>query len=88
VKEGVNEEAKALGDPINGREKDPINETVNEGVNQLLKIVVENPGKRANDLASLLGKSVHTVERYVKLLKVAGKIEFRGAPKNGGYYKK
>lgn len=61
-------------------------EGVNEGVTALLGIVRANPGKRANALAPLVGKSVQTVERYVRALKDAGKIEFRGAPKNGGYF--
>lgn len=61
-------------------------EGVNEGVKTLFKAVVDFPGRRANELAALIGKSVQSVERYVKTLKDAGKIEFRGAPKNGGYY--
>jgi len=61
-------------------------EGVNEGVNDLLDVIRTNPGRRANDLATLIGKSVQTVERYVKALKGDGRIEFRGAPKNGGYY--
>ena len=52
----------------------------------LLSVIRSTPGKRANELATLIGKSVQTVERYVKSLKDEGKIEFRGAPKNGGYY--
>ena len=61
-------------------------EGVNEGVNLLLTAIRQNPGKRANELATYIGKSVQSVERYVKTLKDAGKIEFRGAPKNGGYF--
>ena len=61
-------------------------EVVNEGVNALLDVITTYPGKRANELATLIGKSVQTVERYVRTLKDSGKIEFRGAPKNGGYY--
>lgn len=63
-----------------------INEGVNEGVNVLLDVNRRNPGKRANELAGLIGKSVQSVERYVKALRETGRIEFRGAPKNGGYY--
>lgn len=70
------------GEGVNG-EKD---EGVNEGVNLLLDAINRNPGRRANELASHIGRSVQSVERYVRLLKDAGKIEFRGAPKNGGYY--
>jgi len=61
-------------------------EGVNEGVKILLGVIRSSPGKRANELASLIGKSVQSVERYVKVLKEAGAVEFRGAPKNGGYY--
>ena len=64
---------------------DPV-EGVNEGVKILLAAIRKNPGKRTNELALLIGKSVQTVERYVKELKGAGDIEFRGAPKNGGYF--
>ena len=63
-----------------------INEGVNEGVNVLLDVIRRNPGKRANELAGLIGKSVQSVERYVKALRETGRIEFRGAPKNGGYF--
>ena len=63
-----------------------VNEGVNEGVKSLLAAIRKNPGKRTNELALLIGKSVQTVERYVKELKGAGDIEFRGAPKNGGYF--
>ena len=61
-------------------------EGVNEGVNLLRQVVKSNPGKRANELATLIGKSVQTVERYVRALKDNGEIEFRGAPKTGGYF--
>ncbi len=61
-------------------------EGVNEGVKVLLAAIRSNPGKRANELAMLIGKSVQSVERYVKALKDGGLVEFRGAPKNGGYY--
>ena len=61
-------------------------EGVNEGVKTLLSVIRSAPGKRANELATLVGKSVQSVERYIKALKDDGKIEFRGAPKNGGYF--
>ena len=52
----------------------------------LFSVIRANPGKRANELVVLIGKSVQSVERYIKSLKDSGKIEFRGAPKNGGYF--
>lgn len=61
-------------------------EGVNEGVKLLFSVIRTNPGKRANELSVIIGKSVQSVERYIKSLKDCGKIEFRGAPKNGGYF--
>ena len=61
-------------------------EGVSEGVKMLLDVIREHPGKRANELATLIGKSVPSVERYVRALKDSGQVEFRGAPKNGGYW--
>ena len=58
----------------------------NEGINQLLSVICSRPGARANELATLIGKSRQTVERYVKTLKDCGQIEFRGSKKTGGYF--
>jgi len=62
--------------------------TQDEGVLLLEKVIVDNPGKRANELGVIIGRSVKTIERYLKTLKASHRIEFRGAPKNGGYYVK
>lgn len=56
------------------------------GVNALLELVRENPGLRANALADLSGKGPRTVKRYLGTLVLLKQVEFRGAPKNGGYY--
>lgn len=65
-------------------------EGVNEGVNQdataLLALIARHPGLRAYQLADMFGKSVKTVERHIRTLRENGMIEFRGAPKNGGYF--
>lgn len=61
-------------------------EGLNEGINQLLSVICSRPGARANELATLIGKSQQTVERYVKTLKDRGQIEFRGSKKTGGYF--
>ena len=80
---------RLMGQPISLDDegvKSANDEGVNEGVKVLLAAIRSNPGKRANELATLIGKSVQSVERYVKALKDGGLVEFRGAPKNGGYY--
>jgi Fic family protein len=65
------------------------NRTAGGGVNLLDKILQEikkNGGLNAPSLASRLSLSLRTVQRYLKQLTEQKKIEFRGAPKNGGYF--
>ncbi len=62
---------------------------VNGGVNfeeLLFDAIKNNPGVNAPALAEMLQKSLRTVQRYLKQLSDTGRVEFRGAPKNGGYY--
>jgi predicted HTH transcriptional regulator len=69
-----------------------VNEGVNEGVKSEIELlyqqIANNPGKKASELSEQIGKSLATTERYLKTLKDQGYIEFRGAPKTGGYYAK
>ncbi len=60
------------------------------GVNQqdVFEFIRRNPGLRANAIAAGLSISERSVERHVKRLKEENVIEFRGAPRNGGYYQK
>ena len=75
------------GDRVNDENDDRVNDRVNDGIaNDVLQAVKVQPGIRSNAIATYIGKSIPTVSRYLKILKDAGKIEFRGAPKNGGYY--
>jgi ATP-dependent DNA helicase RecG len=69
-------------DPIN-LENDPINlEEV------ILQLITNEEGLSAPDISKLIEKSLKTAKRHIAQLKKAGKIEFRGALKNGGYYLK
>ena len=70
VNEGVNEGA---------------NEGVNEGVKSLYALIMNNPNNRTNFFAKELNTSVKNIERWIKQLKVEGKIDFIGSPKTGGY---
>ena len=65
-----------------------VNEGVSEGVGRLLLLIQQQPGLRAPMLASTLNTSVKNVERWLQQLKDQQRIEFRGAPKTGGYYSK
>ncbi len=57
-------------------------------VNQVLAHIVANQGIRANAIADALNIPLRSVQRYLTQLKSENKIEFRGAPRNGGYYLK
>ncbi len=58
---------------------------VNVGV-KILDHIRQNPGCRANAIAEALGVARRTVECHIRNLRNQGKIEFRGTPKNGGYF--
>ena len=51
-------------------------------------MILANPGIRANVIAGQLNMPLRSLQRELSRLKNAGKIEFRGAPKNGGYFTK
>ena len=55
--------------------------TIND---RLIESVRKNPGQNADFHARQLGRTRRTVMRY--LSKLSGLVEFRGAPKTGGYY--
>lgn len=60
-------------------------EGVNEGVKSLYLLIVKNPNKRTTFFAKELNTSIKNIERWIKQLRDAGKIEFVGSPKTGGY---
>lgn len=65
-------------------------EAVNEAVNAFAKEVYDgirlNPGIRKPQLLKIVKASRSTVERAIVKLRESHKIEFRGAPKTGGYH--
>ena len=66
-----------------------VNKKASGGVNlqdKILQEIKNNGGLNAPSLASRLSLSLRTVQRYLKQLTESKKIEFCGAPKNGGYY--
>lgn len=52
----------------------------------ILNTIKANEGLSAFEISKIVDKSQRTTERYLNKLKKTGLIEFRGAPKNGGYY--
>lgn len=68
------------------RQSGGVTEGVTEGVTALLNLITKQPGLRVPALASALDTSPKNIERWLKQLKARGQIEFRGAPKTGGYH--
>ena len=91
LKDGVNEGANdVVNDGVNEGVNEGVFEGVNEGVKEglirVVKVVLSNPGIVANDISKSIKKAKATTERYIKLLRTMGLIEFKGAPKTGGYF--
>ena len=61
---------------------------VDDPAEAIFRYIRDNPGVRAGMLAEKLSISRRTAERPLQALKKAGRIEFHGAPRNGGYYPK
>jgi len=63
-----------------------VNGGVNGRVNDVLDYIRKNQGVNTNDIANALDIPTRTVSRYLKSL--GDLIEFRGAPRIGGYFLK
>lgn len=74
----VNSAAGPVKCPVNGEAGDTA---------QLLELIRANPGINKSVLSRMSGINARTVKRRIEET-LRGKIEFRGAPKNGGYYLK
>lgn len=56
------------------------------GVNELLGIIKDSPGQKAAYFVERMKVPRRTIERWLKSLRDQNRIEFRGAPKTGGYF--
>ena len=65
-----------------------VNGIVNENEQAIINLLKAKPGLNASEIAESISKSWRTAMRYLKSLSEKGLIEFRGAPKTGGYYTK
>ena len=80
------EDIKMSDDTVSGlRDGTVYNEALGRA-GELLTVIKKHPGCRANKLAEIMGKGLRTVKRYLSALVLLDLIEFRGAPKNGGYF--
>ena len=65
---------------------DGVTEDARERLKQILITLIENEGLRTVQISELTSIPVSSLERYIKQLKNVELIEFKGAPKTGGYY--
>ena len=63
-----------------------VNGGVSGGVNEVLEYIRKHSGCQGREIAEALSMPRRSVERHLSGLKKTGVIEFRGAPKNGGYW--
>ena len=63
-----------------------VSEGIPEGANRLQAFVQQYPGLRTPQISVAMDVPVKTLERWIKILRSGGKIEFRGSPKTGGYW--
>ena len=70
----------------NGGVTEGVSGGVSGGVKNLLEFIKLNPGLSAKQITEQLEQPLRTTERWLKQLKDQNKIEFKGAPKTGGYY--
>ncbi len=59
---------------------------VRGGGSDRLDYIKLNPGKNTRQMTTVLNYAQRTLERMLKELKQQKQIEFKGAPKSGGYY--
>ena len=75
-------------DTVNGRVNDIVNDTINENEQAILNLLATTLGLNASEISKHINKSLRTTMRYIKVLQDKNLIEFRGAPKTGGYFLK
>ena len=75
-------------DTVNGRVNDIVNDAINENEQAILNLLATVPGLNASEISKHISKSLRTTMRYIKILQDKDLIEFRGAPKTGGYFTK
>ena len=69
-----------------GTVNDTVNGTVNANEQSVLNLIRKEEGLNATEISKRILKSVRTTKRYLKSLNNKKLIEFKGAPKTGGYY--
>ena len=86
VSKRVIEKIEGITEGINEGINEGITEDVKEKLSKVLLVLYKNEGLRTSEMEKILQIPVKSIERYVKQLKDANLIEFRGANRTGGYF--
>lgn len=70
----------AIGDTVN----DTVSDTVKRRMTMIIRELIKQPGMKSKDLAKITGVSEVSVRRDIQ--KITKLVEFKGAPKTGGYF--
>ncbi|RXK83977.1 HTH domain-containing protein [Filimonas effusa] len=71
-------------DTVNDTVSDTVNDTVKQRLTKIIKELNRQPGLKSKDLAKITGVSEVSIRRDMQRLTLL--VEFRGAPKTGGYF--
>ena len=77
---------KAVNEGVRGGVSGGVSGGVNTVSAHFRLLIQTQPGIKTSELIAQTAKPQRTVERWLKQLKDSETIEFRGAPKTGGYY--
>lgn len=80
--------SKEPDDGVSGAVNGGVNGAVSGGVNLLLDLIEKHPGQKVPFFVTQTSIPGRTVQRWITKLKKENRVEFRGAPKTGGYWLK
>ncbi|MDR0938341.1 MAG: hypothetical protein LBN29_03140 [Mediterranea sp.] len=85
--EAINEVNDGIKDTVNqiGNSLSPHDEGINQDLEQILSYIQSHPMSKHPDIRQFADKSDATIERYLKVLKGQGLIEYVGSKRTGGY---
>lgn len=86
ITEGVSKRVIENIEGITEGTTEGITKDVKEKLSKVLLALYKNEGLRTSEMEKVLQIPVKSLERYVKQLKDANLIEFKGANRTGGYY--
>lgn len=86
ITEGVSKRVLANVEGVIEGVTEGVTEDVKDKIKKILLVVYKNKGLKIPEIAQKTETPMKSVERYIKQLRDASLVEFRGAPRTGGYF--